>query len=237
MHVQRNPAKRYALALLVVLAGCGRVGLDLLPLPAAGTDAGANDAGAGDGGASDAGMCADPGSSPTEGMCGCGIETSNDEDSDGVPDCMDFCPGMPDQRDATSCGCPAAEADADDDGVRNCFDRCPFDTMKSSPGLCGCGASDDDDDRDNTPNCQDDCPDDPDKSEPGVCGCGQSDRDTDLDGTPDCMDRCSGRTDDVYMPDGSCGVGYCRAHNAPSTCQQGMETACMAGEPLSTEPE
>jgi hypothetical protein len=217
--------------LALVMTGCGRVGVRLL-LP---RDAGPVidvDSGPCVGSSCEPPMCEDPGSSPTEGACGCGIDDRSDSDGDGVPDCVDFCPGVPDQRDATQCACAASDADADQDGVHNCLDRCPFDNMKAGPGLCGCGVSDADDDGDNIPNCQDECPHDPDKTEPGKCGCGQSDQDTDLDGTPDCMDRCSGREGATYTADDTCGTGYCHAHNMPSTCMQGVENVCLPAQPL-----
>jgi hypothetical protein len=221
-----------SLALIAALWGCGRVGVRLLP------QADPNPVGD-DGGVCVAdkctrAMCTDPSSSPTEGICGCGGGQASDSDADGVPDCSDFCPGAPDQRDAVSCTCPAAAADADQDGVPNCLDRCPFDGLKTAPGMCGCGVVDADDDHDNTPNCRDECPDDPAKSQRGICGCGQSDQDTDLDGIADCEDRCSGRSDVMYSPDLSCGTGYCRTHNVPSTCVNGVETACSAGTPAAS---
>jgi hypothetical protein len=98
------------------------------------------------------------------------------------------------------------------------------------PSACGCGAPDSDED--GTPDCVDQCPNDRNKKLPGSCGCGASDSDTDLDGTPDCTDKCSGKTDTTYVPDTSCGVGHCRSNNEASTCVNGVETQCKAGEPL-----
>lgn len=203
---RRYCCARNAVVVLAILGGCGRVGVYLLPLPAAETadlpDGGVPDGGACVGASCAPPMCVDPSSSPTAGVCGCGVDEITDSDADGVPDCSDFCPGSADQRDATSCGCPAADADADQDGVRNCLDHCPFDSAKA---------------------------------EPGSCGCGESDQDTDLDGTADCMDRCSGRSGAVYTPDATCGMGYCRTNNAPSTCLQGVETPCIAGPKVAND--
>jgi hypothetical protein len=98
------------------------------------------------------------------------------------------------------------------------------------PSACGCGAPDTDGDQ--IPDCADQCPTDRNKKLSGSCGCGSSELDTDLDGVPDCSDKCSGKAGATYVPDDSCGVGYCRSHNRASTCVNGSETQCKAGEPL-----
>jgi len=36
----------------------------------------------------------------------------------------------------------------------------------------------------------------------------------------------------TYLADASCGVGYCRTTNQPSSCLRGVETACLPGAPL-----
>lgn len=62
------------------------------------------------------------------GACGCGVP-DEDSDGDGVADCDDLCPGMPD--------------DADGDGVLSCQgDDCDEDPLKTAPGQCGCGRTD-----------------------------------------------------------------------------------------------
>lgn len=40
-----------------------------------------------------------------------------------------------------------------------------------------------------------------------------------------------------YVVDASCGVGYCRSTNKPSSCVLGEETLCQAGAPLSEGPQ
>ena len=123
-----------------------------------------------------------------------------------------------------------SRADADDGGCLggSCqvFD-CPDGQVSTA---CGCDAPDSD--GDGTPDCADQCPTDRNKKLPGGCGCGASDLDTDLDGVPDCTDKCSGKANATYVPDASCGVGYCRSHNRASTCVNGVEAQCKAGEPL-----
>ncbi len=46
-------------------------------------------------------------------------------------------------------------------------------------------------------------------------------------------DDCDGATDDDYLANSSCGVGYCKDTNTPSACTAGVETACQSGTPLS----
>lgn len=43
---------------------------------------------------------------------------------------------------------------------------------------------------------------------------------------------CDGQTDEDYARDASCGVGYCQIHNRPSSCQNGIVTACVPGNVL-----
>jgi predicted small lipoprotein YifL len=88
-------------------------------------------------------------------------------------------------------------------------------------------------DDDGTLDCDDACPDDPEKIDPGVCGCDASEVDTDGDGELDCVDTCGGSRDADYVPDATCGVGYCRTSNTPSSCVAGTEVACVEGSPLS----
>ena len=223
------------------LFACGRIDVDLLPL--APGDGGANQDPDGSDAAVLARACLDstciaagcPGdpSKKGPGVCGCGRADSADADGDNTPDCIDFCPGAPDRLDDGSCGCAAASADSDGDGAPNCAELCPFDGKKQTPGTCGCGASDDDSDGDGTADCVDQCPHDAGKTVAGLCGCGVSEQDTDLDGTPDCIDSCSGNVSQSYTPNAACGVGYCRDHNKPSSCVEGVETLCQAGPPLS----
>ena len=107
----------------------------------------------------------------------CVANTCSDSDSDGVQDCLDQCPGVPD-------------TDSDGDGVMDCNDGCPDDPDKTEPGDCGCGNPDVDTDGDGVLDCNDGCPDDPDKTEAGACGCGNPDVDSDGDGLLDCDDPC-----------------------------------------------
>jgi len=58
----------------------------------------------------------------------------------------------------------------------------------------------------------------------------------DTDDTCDLVDDdCDGYTDEDYLQDASCGDGYCKQENTPSTCVDGDETPCVPGEPLGDE--
>jgi hypothetical protein len=211
--------------------GCGRVGVDLLPMEIDNVCVASVCS-------SDVDRCLADAQKNSPGICGCGISDEADVDMDGTPDCADMCAGGPDRLGNGKCGCAAASQDGDGDGIVNCHDQCPYDGGKQAPLICGCGASEADSDGDRMPDCADACPHDTNKVVAGSCGCGvaesESNRDSDMDGTPDCIDLCNGVDDARYVPDLSCGTGYCRQHNTPSSCAAGLETACQAGLPLSS---
>jgi hypothetical protein len=46
---------------------------------------------------------------------------------------------------------------------------------------------------------------------------------------------CSGSADEDYVPNASCGQGYCRTTNTPSRCTAGVETACQPGSPRAND--
>lgn len=50
-------------------------------------------------------------------------------------------------------------------------------------------------------------------------------------------DDCDGSIDEDYAPITSCGIGHCNATNTPSSCIQGMESACIPGEPIDELPD
>ena len=71
-----------------------------------------------------------------------------DSDLDGVPDCVDVCPGDPlKTTTAGPCGCGLPDTDTDTDNTPDCLDGCPQDRNRIAPGRCGCGVPD------NTPLC------------------------------------------------------------------------------------
>jgi len=98
---------------------------------------------------------------------GAGGSEEPDADGDGVPDCLDQCPGEDDTIDVDP-----------EDGIPDCYDRCPDDPEKTEPGQCGCGAADTDSDGDGVADCIDECP-------------GQDDNlNSDGDSHVDCKDNC-----------------------------------------------
>ena len=107
--------------------------------------------------------------------------TEVDDDIDGIPNCLDQCPGQDDNL------------DTDGDLTPDCLDGCPDDPLKTDPGICGCDVADDDTDLDGVADCVDQCP-------------GQDDNlDTDGDLTPDCLDGCP--DDPLKTTPGVCGCG------------------------------
>ncbi|MDB4987980.1 MAG: symbB, partial [Myxococcaceae bacterium] len=217
--------RRLGLFALLWSAACGRVGVDLMAIDnlcVDGTCAG------------DVDRCLGDPNKAGPGICGCDVSDSADADGDGTPDCDDLCPGVRDRLSGAKCGCDAASADSDGDGSANCQDSCPHDFDKKEPLMCGCGVPDVDTDGDGMADCTDACPNDPTKVVAGSCGCGvpESKRDVDHDGKLDCVDLCNGIDDARYVPDHSCGVGYCQTDNTPSSCSSAVETECKPGAPL-----
>ncbi len=45
-------------------------------------------------------------------------------------------------------------------------------------------------------------------------------------------DDCDGDADEDFIPFTTCGTGWCRVTNVPSTCEDGVETLCVPGLPL-----
>ena len=117
-----------------------------------------------------------------------------DNDSDGIPNCLDLCPTDHEKHEPGQCGCGTADTDTDADGTSDCIDECPNQAAKTSAGQCGCDAIDTDTDRDGKADCVDGCQYDPAKTAPGVCGCGISDADLNGNGIADCGDLQSGTT-------------------------------------------
>jgi outer membrane protein OmpA-like peptidoglycan-associated protein len=90
-----------------------------------------------------------------------------DADHDGIPDDVDLCPSVPEDRlepDATD-GCPQAP-DRDKDGIPDEFDKCP-DTPEDKDGIQDMdGCPEDDYDQDGVPDVSDACPREPGTSSP-----------------------------------------------------------------------
>jgi hypothetical protein len=120
----------------------------------------------------------------------------HDMDHDGVPDDLDQCPDLPEDRDGfeDSDGCP--DVDNDDDGILDKEDACPNvpGVEDPDPKKNGCPAGDQD--GDGIPDADDACKtvkgvhsDDPQKN-----GCPNNDRDS--DGVPNDIDKCPDQPED-----------------------------------------
>jgi OOP family OmpA-OmpF porin len=120
----------------------------------------------------------------------------HDMDHDGVPDDLDQCPEIPEDRDGfeDSDGCP--DIDDDNDGIVDKEDACPRvpGVESSDPKKNGCPAEDRD--HDGIPDSSDACPDEwgEASADPKMNGCAQKDRDG--DGIPDRLDKCPDQPED-----------------------------------------
>ncbi len=101
------------------VAGCGRVGYELLPKPVEERDGGGSDAGdpnSQDGARGDAARPGCDGSNCGCPECGCGVAVT-DGDGDGTPDCVDECPADANKSRAGQCGCGITEQDTELDAT------------------------------------------------------------------------------------------------------------------------
>jgi OOP family OmpA-OmpF porin len=144
------------------------------------------------------------------GILGIGWAPRNhDLDNDGVPDDVDQCPELPEDKDnfEDRDGCP--EIDNDDDGVLDKEDACPNEAgvPSSDPKKNGCPQPDRD--KDGVPDTDDACPDQKGtpSDDPKANGCPLSGgRDRDKDGIADKDDRCPDQPEDKdgYEDDDGC---------------------------------
>ncbi len=142
------------------------------------------------------------------GIVGLGWAPRNhDIDNDGVPDDVDQCPELPEDRDnyEDRDGCP--EIDNDDDGVLDKEDACPnvAGVPSTDPKKNGCPQPDRD--KDGIPDSDDACPDQKglESDAPKTNGCPLS-GDRDKDGILDKNDRCPDQAEDLdgFQDDDGC---------------------------------
>jgi hypothetical protein len=199
----------------LLVANCGRVGVNLLPVePAHTLDSGSVDIGAADGGwnASDGAVVAsDGGADSSASSEPAGTDASSEAGTDANSEA-----GTDASSDAGTDAC----IDTTADGVPNC----PCDEASYVPDTsCGVGY------------CRS-------VNTPSACVAGvetactagkpRNSRDAICDGVDD---NCNGLVDEDYAADSSCGQGYCHRTNLPSHCAAGVETSCTPGAPLSSE--
>ena len=143
-----------ALAIALLLGGCGAMPTDQAAEPPAGP-----------------GTITIPEASGPEELDG--SEPPGGEEVSDVPDAPttldipevpaepDLCPNYPDKINPGVCGCgvPDDDSDSDGDATQDCIDGCPGDPFKATPGICGCGLDDLDLDMDGfADRCLDNCP-------------------------------------------------------------------------------
>jgi len=117
----------------------------------------------------------------------------HDKDGDGIPDDLDQCPDIPEDKDGfeDTDGCP--ELDNDEDGIIDREDACP--NVRGVPSTDrhknGCpAASAKDSDNDGIPDSEDKCPTEPEDKDGVDDEDGCPDPDNDKDGIPDKDDAC-----------------------------------------------
>jgi len=120
----------------------------------------------------------------------------HDQDTDGVPDEVDQCPELAEDKDGfeDSDGCP--DFDNDDDGVPDDSDRCPTEKEDSDEFEDDDGCLDPDNDHDGFLDARDACPKEAGaaSSDPKQNGCPERDRD--VDGIFDSRDKCPSKAED-----------------------------------------
>jgi hypothetical protein len=119
---------------------------------------------------------------------------SHDIDHDGVPDDVDQCPELAEDRDGfqDADGCP--DWDNDDDGVADADDKCPTEKEDADGYQDADGCPDPDNDKDGILDKDDACPNDPGEKRPDPKTNGCPDRDK--DGIPDKADKCPDQPED-----------------------------------------
>ncbi len=120
----------------------------------------------------------------------------HDQDTDGVPDEIDQCPELAEDKDGfeDSDGCP--DFDNDDDGVPDDTDRCPAEKEDSDEFEDDDGCLDPDNDHDGVLDPVDACPKESGAAsiDPKQNGCPERDRDA--DGISDAHDKCPTKAED-----------------------------------------
>ena len=139
------------------------------------------------------------------------LDTSHpifDHDHDGIPDSIDKCATIPEDKDGyqDEDGCP--EYDNDRDGIPDTLDKCPNFPEDIDGFQDADGCPDFDNDHDGIPDTLDKCPNVPEDIDGFQDADGCPDPDNDNDGIPDTLDKCpfepetyNGYKDDDGCPD------------------------------------
>jgi OmpA-OmpF porin, OOP family len=137
------------------------------------------------------------GSAPVRGVLAISwAPREHDLDHDGVPDDVDECMGLAEDRDGFEDGDGCPEMDNDDDGVLDPDDKCPKAQEDEDGFQDEDGCPDLDNDQDGIPDTEDACPDEsgPRSTSPKWNGCPIGDKDQ--DGVSDDKDRCPDEPED-----------------------------------------
>jgi hypothetical protein len=120
----------------------------------------------------------------------------HDMDHDGIPDDLDQCPEIPEDRDGFEDGDGCPDIDNDNDGIVDKEDACPNVPGVESPDPKKNGCPPEDRDHDGIPDAADACPDEfgEASTDPKMNGCPTNDRDG--DGIPDKIDKCPDQPED-----------------------------------------
>jgi outer membrane protein OmpA-like peptidoglycan-associated protein len=136
------------------------------------------------------------------------IPKEYDTDHDGIPDSVDKCPTIPEDKDGfqDQDGCP--DYDNDNDGIPDSVDKCPNVPEDKDNFQDADGCPDYDNDADGVPDSLDKCPNIPEDIDGFEDQDGCPDYDNDHDGIPDTLDKCpmepetfNGYKDDDGCPD------------------------------------
>ncbi|HVR02620.1 MAG TPA: OmpA family protein [Polyangia bacterium] len=124
-----------------------------------------------------------------------------DVDHDGVPDEVDRCPIIPEDRDGfeDDDGCP--DLDNDKDGIPDAKDKCPDEPEDKDGFQDADGCPDPDNDKDGVPDVRDKCPNAPEtkngyKDDDGCPDKNMHEIDADKDGVMDDVDKCPTEPED-----------------------------------------
>jgi outer membrane protein OmpA-like peptidoglycan-associated protein len=134
------------------------------------------------------------------------FDVDGDIDEDGIPDSLDKCPTIPEDKDGfeDDDGCP--DKDNDQDGIVDVFDACPNVAEDKDGFKDNDGCPEADNDEDGILDVVDKCPNDPEDKDGFEDDDGCPDKDNDKDGIPDKEDLCPNEPETVngYADDDGC---------------------------------